>query len=215
MTSSDGINWTSRNASENNAWQSISWSPELGVLVAIASDGVNRIMYSYDSINWISKITSENNSWQSICWSPELSLFVGIASNGVNCLITSSLKGRFPTSNNLFNNVDENNNFALKIKYAPLQISSTTTLTANSPNYVIATSSTFTITLPSIQTTDTNGLEFFITNMGTGIITVSVQNINSEKIDNTLTSITLNQYDRIYFLAYTNISTNQFIWQTY
>jgi len=46
MTSPDGITWTSRSASEASSWYSVAWSPELGLFVAVASSGTNRVMTS-------------------------------------------------------------------------------------------------------------------------------------------------------------------------
>jgi hypothetical protein len=81
---------------------------------------------------------------------------------------------------------------------------------------VIKDASTFTLTLPSIQTTTTNGIQYYITNIGTGIVTLTVANPLSENFDGSgLTSMTLYQYDRIFVLAITNTATSQYIWQTY
>jgi hypothetical protein len=41
MTSPDGINWTTRVSAADNNWQSITWAPELGLLVAVAISGTN------------------------------------------------------------------------------------------------------------------------------------------------------------------------------
>jgi hypothetical protein len=47
MTSSDGINWATRNQAQTNTWSSICWSPELGLFCAVSFDGTNRVMTSY------------------------------------------------------------------------------------------------------------------------------------------------------------------------
>jgi hypothetical protein len=90
-------------------------------------------------------------------------------------------------------------------------------LVTTDPSYVVAKdASTFTLTLPAIQTTATNGMQYYITNIGTGTVTLTVANPLSENFDGTsLTSMTLYQYDRIFVLAITNTATSQYIWQTY
>jgi hypothetical protein len=47
MTSPDGITWTSRSASEASDWGSVTWSPELGLFVAVADfAATNKVMTS-------------------------------------------------------------------------------------------------------------------------------------------------------------------------
>jgi hypothetical protein len=88
MTSSDGINWTSRNAPVNS-WFSICWSAELGLFVAVSNSGTDRVMTSSDGINWTSR-NAPVNSWFSVCWSAELGLFVaGATGTGGNNIMTS------------------------------------------------------------------------------------------------------------------------------
>jgi len=97
----------------------------------------------------------------------------------------------------------------------PKLISTTTTLLTTDPTYVVATSGTFTITLPSIQTVGTsiNGLQYYITNLGVGTVTLTTAG-PSENFDGTsITSMSLYQYDRIFIIA---INTgSQYVWQTY
>ncbi|ULY68550.1 DUF2793 domain-containing protein [Chlorella virus XW01] len=82
MTSSDGINWTTRDAVNDNAWTSICWAPELGLFCAVAEwrgSVSNRIMTSPDGINWTARVAPNDNYWYSVCWAPELSLFCAVA----------------------------------------------------------------------------------------------------------------------------------------
>jgi hypothetical protein len=79
MTSSDGIDWTSRTAAASNTWTSVCWSPELSLFVAVAKSGVgNRVMTSSDGITWVSRTSAVDNLWNSVCWSPELGLFAAV-----------------------------------------------------------------------------------------------------------------------------------------
>ena len=80
--------WTRRSQGvELNNWQSVCWSPELGIFVAVAvfsaSNGSNIVMTSSNGTSWTS--TSEGvdlNSWNSVCWSPQFRIFVAVASSG-------------------------------------------------------------------------------------------------------------------------------------
>ena len=80
--------WTSRTASEASSWRSVTWSPELGIFVAVANAGTNQVMTSPDGINWTGR-TAEASDWNSITWSPELGIFVAVAFNGTNRVMTS------------------------------------------------------------------------------------------------------------------------------
>jgi hypothetical protein len=79
-TSTDGINWTSRTASEGMRFRDISFGN--GLYVAVASEGTNRIMTSPNGITWTSRTTSIN---------PE---FSGVAyGNGIWVAVTTSSSG--------------------------------------------------------------------------------------------------------------------------
>ena len=111
MTSSDGITWTSRTAITGR-WFQVCWSSQLRLFVAVGFQNDN-VMISQDGIKWTLKLAIESSGWWGICWSPELGIFVAVASYlGTNRVMTSSLKGRPPTSYNLFdssfNRIDEN-----------------------------------------------------------------------------------------------------------
>ena len=116
MTSSNGITWIPRLTGITGrdgvlgGWFCICWSSELGLFIAVAYNGI--IMTSPDGINWTSRIPAETTNWLGVCWSPELGIAVAVADTGTNRVTTSSLKGRPPTSYNLFDNsfnrIDEN-----------------------------------------------------------------------------------------------------------
>jgi hypothetical protein len=80
-------NWTARNVPQSY-WRSVCWSPDLGLFVAVASGGTNRVMTSPDGINWTPR-TVEASNWTSVCWSPELGLFVAVAYEDTNRVMTS------------------------------------------------------------------------------------------------------------------------------
>jgi hypothetical protein len=110
-TSSDGITWTNRIIPTSASYNDpicIVWSPQLGIFFVTCNNNFQLI--SKDGINWeaiaISSMVGSPVNWFS--WSPELGIFCG--GSGYNVLI-SSLKGRPPTSYNLFdssfNSIDE------------------------------------------------------------------------------------------------------------
>ena len=83
------INWTSSNIG-SSSWQSVTWSPELGIFAAVASyGGTNRVMTSSNGIDWTSH-SVESSDWRDVTWSPELGIFVAVASYGGNRVMTSS-----------------------------------------------------------------------------------------------------------------------------
>jgi hypothetical protein len=91
MTSPDGTVWTERATPDTNStWQSIVWSPELDLFVAVADGGTSSVMTSPNGINWTARSVPEDNTWKSVAWSPELNLFVAVAGSGTNRVMTSS-----------------------------------------------------------------------------------------------------------------------------
>jgi len=80
-----GQNWQNATSGVlNNDWQSVCWSPELGLFCTVAfSDTNTRAMISTNGTIWNSSITGVlDNAWRSVCWSPKLGLFCAVASSG-------------------------------------------------------------------------------------------------------------------------------------
>jgi hypothetical protein len=91
MTSPDGITWTTRASAANNGWLSVTWSSELGLLVAVSISGTgDRIMTSPDGINWTTRASAADNNWKSITWSSELGLFVAVSDIGTGDRVMTS-----------------------------------------------------------------------------------------------------------------------------
>ena len=123
----NGVTWITRAITSTfTNMNSICWSPQLELFVCAGF--YTRIITSNDGINWISSSPVFSENIVVICWSPEVGIFVGRGWNGY--LLTSSLKGRPPTSYNLFdstfNNIDENG------KWNFLNIAVSGTMTAGS-----------------------------------------------------------------------------------
>jgi hypothetical protein len=102
----NGVNWIRNSA--NGVIRAVSWSPELKIFVYIDHD-FQRIGYSLNGNNWTITTLATSTNARCMCWSPELGIFVGLKANS---LMTSSLKGRPPTSYNVFdssfNRINEN-----------------------------------------------------------------------------------------------------------
>jgi hypothetical protein len=102
----NGVNWIRNSA--NGVIRAVSWSPELKIFVYIDHD-FQRIGYSLNGNNWTITTLATSTNARCMCWSPELGIFVGLK---VNSVMTSSLKGRPPTSYNVFdssfNSINEN-----------------------------------------------------------------------------------------------------------
>jgi len=87
--------WTTRVSAADNGWIGVTWAPELGLFVAVATDtGTgNRVMTSPDGITWTSRISAVDNNWWGITWAPELGLLVAVARIGTNNRVMTSPDG--------------------------------------------------------------------------------------------------------------------------
>ncbi len=77
---------------------SVTWSPELGLFLAVATGGTEpsyNILISSNGISWMPTTSIPDQGWTSVEWSPELSLFVAVtqAINTSNALIMTSPDG--------------------------------------------------------------------------------------------------------------------------
>jgi hypothetical protein len=82
LTSPDGITWTARVAANGNSWEDVIWVADLGLFLAVASDGVsnaaNRIMASPDGISWTGYGTPAVGSWYALAWAPSLARLAAV-----------------------------------------------------------------------------------------------------------------------------------------
>ena len=86
--------WTARTSAADNNWQSVCWSSELSLFVAVAATGTgNRVMTSPDGITWTTRTSAADNNWRSVCWASELSLFVAVANTGAGNRVMTSPDG--------------------------------------------------------------------------------------------------------------------------
>ena len=126
MTSSDGITWTIARTG-GPSLTSVCWSPQLRIFVAV---GLNIVMTSANGTSWIDRNTVSSN-WQNICWSPELGIFVAVADTIPKVMI-SSLKGRPPTSYNVFDSSFNSINEEGMWTFSNVTISDSITIPSNS-----------------------------------------------------------------------------------
>jgi hypothetical protein len=112
MISNNGINWTFIPGAIEGSWWNVTWSSQLELFVAVAHSG--DIMTSANGISWTLRIQIPG-IWYSVCWSPELGIFAAVGYGTTNKVMTSSLKGRPPTSYNVFdssfNSIDQSGNW--------------------------------------------------------------------------------------------------------
>lgn len=93
-TSPDGITWTVRtNPAGVMTWNDVTWSPALGIFLAVANNGTHGAMTSPDGINWTLQ-TTPNRQWTAVRWSPQLAMFaagtaVGLGLGFIQSMMTS------------------------------------------------------------------------------------------------------------------------------
>lgn len=83
----NGLTFTGYSAAEANPWQDVCFAPEVGPagrLVAVASTGVNRVMYSDDGgQTWTAALASNNRTWTRVVRDTAHGLFVAVANDGI------------------------------------------------------------------------------------------------------------------------------------
>ena len=156
ITSKDGLFWTLR-TSILSYWNSVVWSPQLRIFVAVSQSGT-RLMYSNDGVVWTGVTISTFINYNNVCWSPELSIFVTVGernSSATTLIATSSLKGRIPTSYNVFdsslNNISELGlwNFQNFGRGAPVTKVANFTVQPGENWIIVNNGATTTVTLPT------------------------------------------------------------------
>ena len=118
MISSNGMTWTPILVPQMayTALSGICWSPQLKLFVAVGgvtAHGGHYVFTSPDGINWNIGQPNDGSAKIGVCWSPELGICVAVHEGRYanSRVLTSSLKGRPPTSYNVFdstfNSIDE------------------------------------------------------------------------------------------------------------
>ena len=95
ITSPDGQVWTAR-TSPDFSWESLTYSPWLRRLVAVASGGAGtRVMTSDDGgITWTARNAADDTqTWVSVIWADTLGLFYAFASTGTGTRCMTSRDG--------------------------------------------------------------------------------------------------------------------------
>jgi hypothetical protein len=88
MTSIDGLEWTGQIISGVYGFQSICYSNDLDLFVAVANSGSgSRIWTSHDTINWTLATATISLTYNEICYGN--GLFVAVAFTGGACCMTS------------------------------------------------------------------------------------------------------------------------------
>jgi predicted RecA/RadA family phage recombinase len=96
MTSPDGIAWTIRTSAADNRWSSVTYGTALnqtdleqpmGVFVAVAWMGSDRVMTSPDGITWTTRTQAADSMWTSVTYG--LGLFVAVSRDSSAEVMTS------------------------------------------------------------------------------------------------------------------------------
>jgi hypothetical protein len=149
LSSTALTNWNAQSVGFSKSWQSIVWSPELGLFVAIATDTtspIGSIMTSPDGINWTARNTAASKTYNNICWSSDLNIFVAVGNDSISPYtsnITTSVDGinwttRTGLANITFNDVCWAN--GLNLFVAVGYLGGSTSLVATSPDGINWTS---------------------------------------------------------------------------
>lgn len=85
--------WITRTSAADNLWLNVCWAPEISLFVAVAENGINKIMTSPDGVVWTGRTAATTNNWISVCWSPELLLFVAVGFTGIGNRVMTSPDG--------------------------------------------------------------------------------------------------------------------------
>ena len=113
-----GVVWTGSIAAEANTWRGLTYGN--GLFVAVATDGVNRVMTSPDGRNWTGSAASEANSWMGVTYGG--GQFVAVAPDGVNQVMTSpdgrNWTARATPSANSWGSVTYGNGLYVAVAYA-------------------------------------------------------------------------------------------------
>lgn len=96
VVSTDGTNWTTTDLSFDIDWTGVSYSPDLGVFVAVAGDGLTSSQTQGTATTWTNY--NRTTSFAVVVWSPELQLFVAAGQLGGSA---TSADGSIWTPNNL------------------------------------------------------------------------------------------------------------------
>ena len=83
-------NVSNETPSQANTWVAVVYATHLELFVAIASNGVNRVMTSPDGETWTNRTAAAANTWTSLCYSPELELLVAVSFDGASRVMTST-----------------------------------------------------------------------------------------------------------------------------
>jgi hypothetical protein len=105
-----GSSWIQRASAADNNWFSVTYG--IGLFVAVAAVGTNRVMTSPDGINWTSRTEAVNNNWTSVTYGN--GLFVAVSNSGSGNRVMTSPDGiawtsRTSAADNTWNSVTYGN----------------------------------------------------------------------------------------------------------
>jgi hypothetical protein len=77
FTSPDGTVWTERTTPNSNAYNAVRWFKELGMFVAVATTGTDKMVISYDGITWTQKpLNTAGKPYTDVMYAPRYGVLV-------------------------------------------------------------------------------------------------------------------------------------------
>ena len=80
--SSTALKWTPQTAAVATSWNSVVWSPELNLFVAVAVGATNNVMTSPDGKTWTAHSTPVAVNLRDVVWAASIGKFIAIAPTG-------------------------------------------------------------------------------------------------------------------------------------
>lgn len=85
MYSDDAVTWYKTTATRGIEWNSVLFSAELGIYLAIGNSPSGDVsMFSEDGVRWYPAGLVSSRIWRYLAWSPSLAIFSGVAGGGGN-----------------------------------------------------------------------------------------------------------------------------------
>lgn len=91
MFSSDARTWELPTTTATMPLRAVTWSPELGIFVAVGSNGA--VFTATNPDVWTQRSAATNNDWRGVAWSPELGLFAAVSYSGSGDRVMTSPDG--------------------------------------------------------------------------------------------------------------------------
>ena len=86
--------WTTNLIVNPHQWQDVIWVSELGLFVAVASDGTpTQVMTSPDGVTWTARNEAFSRAWVALTYAPSLGLLCAVSNSNINSGVMTSSDG--------------------------------------------------------------------------------------------------------------------------